>query len=714
MIEELFSPHWYRIKDLKPLLKNQVGVSCQKYRNQSWYIIKNPSSTHSHRVSEQGHQFIQRMDGERSVEQIWAQCNASMGDDSPSQGDIIQLLARLHAADLMLSDVCPGLEELVSRGRKRDQAQRTGYFKNPAALRFPLLDPDTFLNNTVHFVRPLFALLPLCLLAVAIIIAGVQAAVHWPELSHAISTQTLQPYNLLLLFFLYPLIKLLHELGHAYSVKLEGGEVHELGVMLLVLMPIPYVDASASSTFTSRRKRILVSAAGMIVELALSAGALFLWLLLENGLVRDIALNVALIGGVSTLLFNGNPLLRYDAYYMLSDWLGIPNFSQRANQYIAYLCQRYLFGMQQAQSPQSAHGERFWFVLYAISSFVYRTVLMLSISLYLASKMFVLGVVLALWLLFNQFALPLAKIIRFLFSQRLGLHGHRARFVSATGVLALTLFITAVPMPSNTVHEGVVWLPGDARIHSDVEAVIKRVLVKPGQQVVQGQGLFELDNPELNALYALEAAKLRELLAVQTKLRVSDTVRALAMQERIVETQARLLRAEEKLEGLLIRSPNNGELAIPNADDLPGSFIQQGDLLAYLKNEHSASIQLVVHQADQDRIQQGIERVQVRLASQPDAVIHGQLAHTTPQASNVLPSPVLGTTGGGVIAVDPNDKHGTKSLNALFQYELNIPLAVHDALLGSRAYVRFDHGSETVSEQLVRRTRQLFLKHFDA
>ena len=413
MIEALFSPHWYRVKDLKPQLKKQVQLVNQEYRGQIWHVVRDPASTRSHRFSSNAYEFVRQFDGQLSVEQIWASCNQRLGDDSPSQDELIALLSKLHTADLMQSAVSPALEELLKRGEKRDKAQRNSHFKNPAALRFPLFDPDQFLERTAHWVRPAFAGLPLATIFVLVIIAAVQAGAHWSELSEAITTQALQPYNLLLLVLLYPLVKLLHELGHAYSVKLEGGEVHELGVMLLVLMPIPYVDASASSAFPERHKRVLVSAAGMIVELALSAMAMLLWLTLENGIVRDIALNIVLIGGVSTLLFNGNPLLRYDAYYMLSDSVGIPNLAQRSNQYLGYLIQRYVFGIRQARSPASAEGEAPWFVFYAISSFFYRTVLMLTISLYLAGKMFFLGVMLALWMLFTQFVLPLAKMAGF-------------------------------------------------------------------------------------------------------------------------------------------------------------------------------------------------------------------------------------------------------------------------------------------------------------
>ncbi len=714
VIEELFSPYWYRVKELQPSLKPQVDISWHIYRGQDWFIVRDPVGARSHRFSSSAYRFVSLMDGHRSIESIWNQCNETLGDDAPSQNDIITLLSKLHAADLMLADVSPALGELLKRGTKRERAQRSSHYKNPAALRFPLLDPDKFLNRTQHLARPLFTTPVLVAITLLCVLAGLQAANQWNALSHAISEQALQPHNIILLVLLYPIVKLLHELAHAYSVKLEGGEVHELGVMLLVLMPIPYVDASASSTFSKRSKRILVSAAGMIVELGLSALMMLLWLVLEDGVIRSMALNVVLIGGISTLLFNGNPLLRYDAYYMLVDAIGIPNLAQRSNQYLGYLIQRYCFKIEGAQSPVSARGEPAWFVFYSIASFLYRTALMLMISLYLAGKMFVLGVLLALWMMVTQFALPIAKLLGFLLSDRLGPHRSRALGVSGLAAIAIVLLLTVVPMPSNTQHEGVVWLPGDALINAELDAMVHRVLVQPGQLISKGQAIVELDDPERHAKLSIAQAELNELQAMKINYLVNDRVQAAAIEEKIRAARARVEHAQNKVNDLLVTSPGDGRIAIPYADDLAGSLVSQGQLLAYLKNESNARIQLVVDQADQDRIQRNVEQVQVRLSSAVPTILSASIAQQTPNANNALPSKVLGTTGGGTVMVEPGDKSGKQSLNAFFQYELEIPLALKNAQLGTRAYVRFDHGTETISQQLVRRTRQLFLKHFNA
>ena len=148
--------------------------------------------------------------------------------------------------------------------------------------------------------------------------------------------------------------------------------VHEFGVMFLVFAPVPYVDASAASEFRSKWRRALVGAAGMIVEVFFAALALYVWLAVEQGLVRALAYNVMLIAGVSTVVFNGNPLLRYDGYYILADLLEIPNLAQRATRYWGYLVERYVFRTEDSKDFVATRGERIWLLLYAPASFFYR------------------------------------------------------------------------------------------------------------------------------------------------------------------------------------------------------------------------------------------------------------------------------------------------------------------------------------------------------
>ena len=171
----------------------------------------------------------------------------------------------------------------------------------------------------------------------------------------------------------------MHELAHAVAVRVWGGEVHEFGISLLLLMPVPYVDASAAAGFRERHRRVMVSLVGVIAETALAAMAAIVWLSVGDGVVRDIAFATMLIGGVSTLLFNGNPLMRFDAYHALADAIDSPGLGRRGDALWLSLAQQYLFGVRQPRRPAVAPGERPWLLGYAAASFAYRVVVAVAI-----------------------------------------------------------------------------------------------------------------------------------------------------------------------------------------------------------------------------------------------------------------------------------------------------------------------------------------------
>src|SRR6187399_1094181 len=365
----LFSPSWYRVAALKPRLRGHVEIHRHSYRDAIWFVLQDHSSGRSHRLTPAAYAFIGLMDGTRTVQNIWDLCNERSGRDAPTQDDVVRLLGQLHAADALICDVPPDTRELFRRFQRQQRQTWRQRTWTPLAIRVPLFDPDRFLERTAFLVRPLFGWLG-AVIWLSIVSAGlVLAGLNWSALSENVVDRALAPQNLLLLWFVYPLVKAVHELGHAYATKIYGGEVHEIGVMFLVFVPVPYVDASAASSFPNKHERMVVGAIGIGVEMLLASVAVFVFAHATNGMVHAVAYNVILIGGVSTLLFNGNPLLRFDGYYVLSDILEIPNLGQRATKYLGYLVQHYLFGIESAETPATAQGEEFWLFSYGVTSF---------------------------------------------------------------------------------------------------------------------------------------------------------------------------------------------------------------------------------------------------------------------------------------------------------------------------------------------------------
>jgi putative peptide zinc metalloprotease protein len=712
--ENLFSPSWYRVAALKPRIRSHARILRHAYRGEVWFVLQDQAAERSHRFSPAAYHFIGLMDGERTVQQIWDATSASQGDAAPTQEEVIRLLGQLHAADALLCDVPPDSMEVFRRFERHERMLWKRRLWTPLALRFPLFDPDRFLERTLPLVQPLFGWFGI-LLWLAVVSAGaVLGAAHWTDLTEDITDRVLDPGNLVLLWFVYPVVKVFHELGHAYATKRWGGEVHEIGVMLLVLSPVPYVDASAAWAFKDKRQRMVVGAIGIAIELFLGSLALFVWLAVEPGAVRAIAYNVMLISGVSTLLFNGNPLLRFDGYYVLSDALEIPNLGARSNQYLGYLFQRYILGIADAESPAHSRGERIWMVAYGITSFLYRVFITFIIVLFIAGKFFVIGVLLAIWAIATQVLLPVGKSLSFLVNgASLRRQRGRAVLTSALLVAGLAALVFLAPFPSWTRTEGVIWVPEEAQVRAGADGFIDRLIAPADAEVRRGQPLMRAEEPFLATRATVFRAQVAELEAKYDALMPTDRVQAAMVREELAAARANLARALEREAELTLRSPANGRFIVPNAADLAGRFITKGQLVGYVVEPRELTARVALVQDDIAMVRQDTRSVEVMLAAWGSRPVPARIRRELPGASLQLPTAVLGTSGGGPIAVDPRDQKGVTALRQVFQLELTLPGEVRTEYLGSRVYVRFDHGYEPAGVQLYRAARRLLLRQFN-
>ena len=713
MSDSIFNPSWYRVAELRPRLRPHARIHRHDYRGDLWYVLQDPLSGRYYRFSPAAYQVVGLLDGERTMHEVWELAASQLGDEAPSQEEVIRLLSQLHSADVLQSDVPPDSLELFQRYERQERMRWKQRFWSPLALRFPLFDPEKLLNTWLPYVRPLFSWLGFFVWLSIIIAGGVVTAMHWPELTENFVDRVTAPQNLFLLWLTYPLVKALHELGHAFATKVWGGEVHEIGVMLLVFMPVPYVDASAASAFTEKRKRMIVGAMGIMTEMLLAVLALFIWLYAEHGLVRGFAYNVMLIGGVSTLFFNGNPLLRFDGYYVLADALEMPNLGKRSNQYLGYFVQRYLFGRQSAVSSVAAKGERKWLVFYSIASFCYRLFVMFAIVLFVAGKFFFVGILLACWSVFMMLVLPVFKMIKFVLRNP-QLEKQRTRAVSTTvGGLSIAIVVLAIlPAPLWTRAEGVVWLPEQAIIRAGTDCFVDDYVSKPESEVVTNQILVRCEDPLLHAKARKLNARLAELNALHASQRRDDRVAARITEQELHVVSADLDNVDERIAEFNIRSPLAGRFIVPRSRDLPGRFVSKGDIIGYLMTPQVKSVHMVVSQDDVGLLRTNIDSIEVRLANRINEVFSARIVRQVPSGTNRLPSAALGTIGGGQLAIDPRDGNGTRTLGTVFEYELNLPTEVVGSPIGTRVFVRIDHGSEPIAAQLYRRLRQVFLKTF--
>ncbi|HEX5127765.1 MAG TPA: biotin/lipoyl-binding protein [Rhodocyclaceae bacterium] len=713
MTETLFSPYWYRAAHLHPRLVSNASITRQSFRDEQWYVISSQTTGRQFRVNNLGYQIVGRLDGRMSVQEIWDVLVRTQGNDAPSQHEVLSILSDLTTAGMIQSETTPdlgGIFDAAERRRKRNSAGKL----NPLAFKVPLFDPTALLDFLMPLTRWLFNGWVLIAWALSVSAAALLSGMHWSELHAFAALHLFEPRNLLLTWLCYPVIKALHEFGHALAIRRWQGEVHEVGAMLFLVMPVPYIDASSASTFPEKHRRILVSAMGVIVETAIASAALLVWLGANDGWLRDAAFSCLMIGGASTILVNANPLMRYDGYYVLADWLEIPGLAAHSEAYLRYLGERYLLGNKTLFSRTDTAIPRIWLFLYGIGALIYRIALLAGMVIWLSAKILMAGLALALYLAVKYIVISLWRLLNLIFlSPRL----ERVRLRAATS-LALLAAATAgavfiVPMPYTTRTQGIVWLPDTASLRNETEGFVQKVLVRDGEHVHAGQALLVMENSDLLA----EQQQIDSQIASQEidfqAAMLDKPAEAIAIDEGLEKLRAQREDLDTRITQLTLKSPLDGQLALPHTEDLPGQFFARGALVAHVVAPQMITVRAVLSQADIDLLRQTPERIEVRIAEERDRTLLGHLGNETPAATNQLPSAILGESGGGPIATDPSDRDGLRSIDSFFVVDVNVigkPLA----RIGSRVWLHIEHRPATLAQQWARSIRQVFVKQFGA
>ncbi|WDE07741.1 HlyD family efflux transporter periplasmic adaptor subunit [Thalassomonas viridans] len=711
---------WPMVKNMKFCLGLHIQVYPQCYRGESWFVLRDLTKGRHIRFNALAYEVIGRLDGKRSLEEIWQQLPRlslkessgpqPSGQEGLGREEMLYLVAQLYDMDALKGDIPAPVETMLKREMQARQGRWQQRLMNPLALRFSLFDPDRLLNRVISGLRPLLSKTAMLIWLLVVLLAAMLAAANSTRLFEAITPELMAVENLLLLWLLYPLIKACHEFAHAVVVKFWGGEVHDMGITLLVFMPVPYVDASSAWTFREKRKRVLVGAAGIMAELFLAALGLFVYLAVEPGIISQAGLFIFITGTLSTLLFNANPLLRFDGYFMLQDVLEIPNLASRASRYYLYLLQRYLFGFSGAQSPVTAPGERGWLLVYGFAAFFYRLFILAVILLFLLKEYFILGVVLAVWALALQVLLPLWRGFTFLLTSE-KLNGHRLRAVAATSGIISTFIcgLVFIPVHHTSFAQGVVWVPEQAQIYAPGDGFVDAVFAVSGTRVTAETPLLEMHSAVLDKDIAVLEAKLQLLQLERQKALTGQPVQQEIIREEIGAAEAELAQLQQQKAAFYIQSRQSGVFVLPDDRQLGGQYLRQGELIGYVIAPQQLIIRAVVSQADVALVSAENDSVQVRLAENLNQVIETKILKMTPAGSRQLPSLALSVEGGGKVVVQRGEDGESRSRQPMFQVDLALPAGLAVTGLGGRAFVRFDHGREPLATQWLRRGRQLVL-----
>lgn len=700
---------------MRPVLRAQVRIHRHTYRGQRWHVAQDLTTGQFLRFDVMAYRAISLMDGVRSVDDIWHMLVRGHADEAPSQDDLIKLLTQLYQANLLRIDQRADATELVERGERNRWNKLKSMFMNPLSVRIPLFSPDRAMGVLVDAVPSWVWKLALALWAVLIAVGGVAVAMHWPALTDDLSAQVFTPEKIFWLVLIFPVLKAIHEFGHCLALKALGGTVHEVGLMFLIFVPVPYVEASQSYTFSNKWQRMLVGAAGMIIEVGVAALCVLLWIDASSGAFKSVLHQVIILASVSTVIFNANPLLRFDGYYILSDWLEMPNLANRANKVVQSWVKRKLFGVEE-NPPQETPAERRWLVPYALSSHVYRLFVTFTIVFMVAEYYLAVGLVLAGWSIWNSLLKPVFNFMQYLAVDP-GLHGRRQR---AWGVTMLSLVTTGalafgVPVDSATNAQGVVWASEQSRVLVPVACFGDRQFVKAGERVKTGQPLFACLDPGYQAEVSREEARMDEFERKSALARTVDRVQWSISQSQVQLQSERLKRARQRAKETVVVSPHDGWFVPSSHALIEGRYLSRGELIAHVVEREHLTMMAVVTQSTVDLVRQQTRDVEVRLAENIWKPYPSSVLREVPAGLRELPSMALAIEGGGDIGLDPkaaNDQKAPIALDHFFQFEL----APNDSLLpehlGGRVHVRFAHPPEPMAMQWYRSVRQMFMRRF--
>ena len=709
-----FSESWYRVANQKICLRPGVRVRRQTFRGERWIVLENPFSNEFFRLRPAAYEFVARLRPDRTVQEVWQQCLDRFPDDAPGQESVIQLLSQLYFANLLQYDLAADSAQLFERFKKRQQRELGMNLLNIMFMRFPLLDPDRFLVRALPLARKLISPFG-AVLWLIVVGAGLKVALDHFDLLRQQGEGILATNNLFLLYVGLVIVKAIHEFGHAFFCRRYGGEVHVMGVMLMIFTPMPYVDATSSWGFRSRWQRTLVGAAGMISELFVAAIAVFVWANTAPGILHSLAYNMIFVASVSTLIFNVNPLLRFDGYYILSDLLEIPNLNQRAIQQLRHLAESHLFGVKNSRSPATNSREAGWYTFYGIASGIYRVVVFSGVLFTVADRFLIIGLVMAGVCLISWVTVPVIQFIRYLAaSPQLDRVRTRAVAVTACGAAVLLILLGVVPFPAGFRAPGVVVSSQRTQIANQTSGAVEVLLVKSGSAVKAGQALLRLQNRELDADLASTQARLDEinarlLNAMQTN---SADIAPLTQLRDSITAQWKKLSADKA--NLVVRAPHDGVWVAPGIEDYVGRQVNRGSDLGLLVNPAGFEFIAGVRQEDVEPLfSRDIRRAAVRLNGDADTGIPVSAWRVIPGEQKMLPSAALGWKGGGDIPVAADDNSGSRTVEPFFEVVAKLDSSAGVRLLDGRSgKIRFALPAEPLLPRWTRELWQLLQKRY--
>ena len=720
-------------------MRPDLAVQRQTWQGRQYWLIKDPLTLKYYRFEDEEFALLEMLDGRASVEEICERFEQRFAPQRIRPAELQQLLANLHRSHLVIADAAGQGEQLLARQHAQRRKAILGTLGNLLAIRFQGVDPDRFLTRLNGRCGWLFSV-PAGICSATLIIAALAllaaefdvVRTRLPGFEAFFAAQ-----NWLLLAITLAATKVLHEIGHGLACKRFGGECHEMGVMLLVGTPCLYCNVTDAWMIPSKWRRAVIGAAGMYVEVNLAAIATFVWWFSQPGLVNHLCLNVMFVSSVSTLLFNGNPLLRYDGYYILSDLLEIPNLRQKSSAVIQRTLGQLLLGIAPRRDPFLPTRNQWAFALYAVASSVYGWLVSLSIFWFLYRVLEpyglkVVGQLLGLAMFVSLVVVPVVRLAYFLFQGARAESMNQLRAAAGLGIAAaIVVAVLAVPLPYYVSCSVELAPRGATSVYVDVPGQIRAVHIRSGP-IQTGQPIVELDDVDAR-LVEQRIAGQRDQLATRVesiRQRAHTDDQALLelshAEEALNALEIQLARRRDELARLTVRASVAGVFVPPSSRPSQagerthlaawsgrpldvrnvGAHLEASTLLGRIAQPGQLEAILAVPQEEMDFVREG-QRVELLLDQSPGEKLAGTIDHIAAEELKAA-SDRLSTRGGGQLATRTTAEGYERPLGVVYQASVPIDDATGRLLLGGTGRAKIHAGWQPLAMRLWRSACRTF------
>ncbi len=717
---------------LQVKLRPDLIVQPQFYEGMTHYVVKDPIALKYFRFKVEEYFLLQQFDGHNTLQDVKRLFERKYRPQTISVDDLIRFASQLHEAGLVQIDTPDQAKALITRRRKNQWKRVWQFLANILFIKIPVIDPERLLTWMYPYFRwmftPWFVIGSLFMMGTALLSVLANWHIFYSRLPSFHSF-----FNWHTIFYFWAslaIVKIIHEFGHGLTAKHFGGEVHEMGMLFLVLTPALYCDVTDSWLLPNKWKRIWISGAGIFVECFLASLATFVWWQTEPGVLNSLMLATMFICSVNTILFNANPLLRYDGYYVLADWLEIPNLRIKSSQFFTYFLQEKVLGLEVPVQNYMPRSRRTLFVTYAVASYLYRWLVTFSILFFLYQflkpyKLGSISALLAIGSLVPLIVMPAYQMMKFVGQpgrMRKVKKARAAAFFAA--FVALVAAILLVPMPLHISGSLVLGLDSPAPVYAEVPGQVVRYYVRDGDAVREGDPIAELSNLD----------KFRERLTHQEEIdvnRAKADVFSTSLRSEEHDLVKVHLELAEKLEPvvseltdqigkLTLRAPRDGVVVGMPHPETVGQWLRPGGAgpdgkqskpLCEVGDPRRLVAYLIVDQSDVDLIREADNpRAWVKVYGTSERTYRSKIAVVAKRNRDEIP-PELSNLAGGEIPTQPDQQTGqAKPVSAV--YEVVIPIDNSDLALqpGLRGYARIDSGNACLGWWLWRLVTKTF--HF--